>query len=138
MGVATAAALPPRIVVGDRIGAVKLGEPRALVRKELGRGTPVRIEGNPFRFYSKVGIYVLYPPNRHVPRRVFVVMTRSARYTTTSGIGVGSSLRQLRRAVNVGCHPSGRLVVCFHGPAPLTSFVLSNTKRVMEISIASN
>ena len=73
MGVAAAAALPPRIVVGDRIGAVKLGEPRAQVRRELGRGTPVRIEGNPFRFYSRVGIYVLYPPNRRVPRRVFVL-----------------------------------------------------------------
>lgn len=137
IGVATASS-SPGIVIGHRIGAVKLGEPRAQVRKTLGRGAPVRVEGNSFRCYSKLGICVLYPPNRRLPRRVFVVMTRSARYTTRSGIGVGSSLRQLRRAVNVGCHPSGRFVACFHGPSPLTSFVLSNTKRVTEIAIASN
>jgi hypothetical protein len=132
-----AAASRPGIVISHRIGVVKLGEPRAQVTKMLGRGTPVRVEGNPFRFYSKAGIYVLYPPNRSLPRRVFVVMTRSARYTTASGLGVGSSLRQLRRAVDVGCHPSGRFV-CYHGPTPLTSFVLSNTKHVREIGIASN
>jgi hypothetical protein len=139
--ISVAAAVPPttRIVIGYRIGAVKLGEPRAQVTKMVGRGTPVRVEGNPFRFYSKVGIYVLYPPNRSLPRRVFVVMTRSARYTTASGIGVGSSLRQLRRAVHVDCHPSGRFVVCYHRPRPLTSFLISsNTKRVREIAIASN
>jgi hypothetical protein len=137
IGVAAAAPTPTGIVFGSRIGVVKLGEPRAQVTKELGRGSPVRVHGNPFRFYSKVGIYVLYPPNRDLPRRVFVVMTRSVRYSTSSGISVGSSLRQLRRVVRVDCHPAGRFVVCYHRPRPLTSFLISD-KRVREIAIASN
>jgi hypothetical protein len=140
--ISVAAAVPPptRIVMGYRIGAVKLGEPRAQVTKALGRGSPVRVHGDRnFWSYSKVGIYLLYPPNRDLPRRVFVVMTRSARYSTRSGVGVGSSLRQLRRAVRVGCHPAGRFVVCYHRPRPVTSFLISsNTKRVREIAIASN
>jgi hypothetical protein len=56
---------------------------------------------------------------------------------TASGIGVGSSLRQLRRAIDVSCHTSVRFSICYHG-RPVTSFVLSNTKRVKEIGIASN
>lgn len=136
--VTAVAAMPPGVVIGHRIGAVKVGESRAEVTKALGRGTPVRVEGNPFRFYSKAGIYVLYPPNRSLPRRVYVVMTRSARYKTSSGVGVGSSLRQLRRSVHVTCHPSGQSVACYDGARPLTSFLLSKgTKRVTEIGIAS-
>jgi hypothetical protein len=138
IGVGVAAAMPPGIVIGQRIGVLSLGEPQAQITQALGRGTPVRVEGNPFRFYSKVGIYVLYPPNRSLPRHVSVVMTRSARYKTSSGIGVGSSLGRLRRAVHLNCHPSGKSVVCYHGVAPLTSFLLSKaTKRVTEIGIAS-
>jgi hypothetical protein len=136
-GVAVAA-ISPRIVIGHRIGAVTVGEPRTRVAKALGRGTPVQVEGNPFRFYSKVGIYVLYPPNRSLPRRVFVVMTRSPRYKTDSGIGVGSSLRELRRAVHVSCHPSGQSLACYEGVKPLTSFLVSKTtKRITQIGIAS-
>ena len=136
--VAVAAATAPGIVIGHRIGAVRIGEPKARVTRALGRGIPVRVEGNPFLFYSKAGIYVLYPPNRSLPRRVFVVMTRSARYETSSGVGIGSSLRQLQRAVHVNCRSSGQSLVCYEGVAPLTSFRLSKaTKRVTEISIAS-
>lgn len=137
VGVAVATTAP-RIVIGRRIGAVTVGEPRTRLTKALGRGTPVQVEGNPFRFYSKAGIYVLYPPNRSLPRHVFVVMTRSPRYKTNSGIGVGSSLRQLRRAVHVSCHQSGKSVACYQGVRPLTSFLLNNaTKRITEIGIAS-
>lgn len=135
---AAVAAIPSKIVIGHRIGAVSVGEPRAQVTKTLGRGAPVQVEGNLFRFYAKVGIYVLYPPKPSLPRHVFVVMTRSSRYKTSSGIGVGSTLRQLRQAIHVSCHPSAKSLACYEGARPLTSFLLSSaTKRITEIGIAS-
>jgi len=130
----------PGIVIGRRIGAVKVGESKAQIVKALGRGTPAQVEGNPARFYGKLGIYVLYPPKRSLPRRVFIVETRSARYKTSSRIGVGSSLRQLQRAVQVTCFgASPHSTLCRHAdPAAPTGFLLSkSTKRIVAISIAS-
>ena len=135
VGVAVAAT--PGIVIGHRIGAVKLDEPKAQVIKALGRGTSALVEGNRARFYRKLGIYVLYPPKRSLPQRVFVIETRSDRYKTSSGIGVGSSLRQLRRAVDVTCHASGRSIVCYHRAAPTSFLLRKSNKRITAISVAS-
>ena len=101
------------IALDHRIGPVSLNEPRVEITNALGQGIPVRLEGNRFRFYSKVGIYVLYPNG--VQQRAAVIETRSARYKTRSGIGVGSSLRQLRQAIQVTCHRSGPSIQCYHG-----------------------
>lgn len=127
------------IALDHRIGPVLLNEPRAQVTKALGRGVPVHLEGNRFRFYWKVGIYVLYPKG---PRqRAAIIETRSAQYTTRSGVRVGSSLRALRHAVRVKCHRSGQSIQCYHGlngpSRPGTSFLINGaTKRVTRIALA--
>lgn len=127
------------IAIDHRIGPVSLNEPRAQITKVLGQGVSVRVEGNTFRFYSKVGIYVLYPSGMQT--RAAIVETRSARYRTSSGIGVGSSLRQLRRALSVECRRSGRSIQCYHGlngpSKPGTSFLLNGaTRRITRIALA--
>lgn len=127
------------IVLDHRIGPVSLNEPRAQITNALGPGVAVRLEGNRFRFYSTVGIYVLYP--KGVQQRAAVIETRSARYKTSSGIGVGSSLRQLRHAIRVTCHRSGPHIQCYHGfggpSRPGTSFLLNGaTRRVSRIAVA--
>lgn len=68
------------IVLDQRIGPVRLNEPRVQITKALGRGTAVHLEGNRFRFYWRVGIYVLYPKGARP--RAAIIETRSARYKT--------------------------------------------------------
>lgn len=139
VGVAAAGTARPGIALGHRIGLVSFGEPRATVTYALGRGVSVRLAGARFRFYSKGRIYVAYPPPG-VRQRVSFIVTRSARYKTRSGVGVGSSLRQLRRGVSVKCYGSPVPTTCQHENAninlPLTVFNIdSATKRVTEVAI---
>ena len=127
------------IALDHRIGPVRLNEPRVQITKALGRGIAVRLEGNRFRFYWKVGIYVFYPTGAR--QRAAIIETRSARYKARSGVRVGSSLRQLRRAIRVKCHRSGQSIQCYHGldgpSRPGTSFLINGaTKRITRIALA--
>lgn len=138
-GVAAAGTTRPGIALNHRIGLVSFGEPRATVTKALGQGVSVRLAGARFRFYSKGRIYVAYPPPG-MRQRVSFILTRSVRYKTRSGIGVGSSLRQLRLGVSVKCYGSPVPSTCQHEDAninlPLTVFNINRaTKRVFEVAI---
>jgi hypothetical protein len=62
VGVAAAGTVRPGIALDHRIGPVTIGEPKAQVRKALGPGVTVRLNGHRFRFYRKAGLYVVYSP----------------------------------------------------------------------------
>ena len=146
----TAAKRPPRLGIGldRRIGAVHIGEPKSQVEAALGSGvsqSPTGLRG-PYVFYPQAELYVGY-----YKTRALAVITESARYKTTSGAGVGTTLEQLRKRVNVTCegdgfihgklaHPSADPGECSHERAnrnhPFTAFVLDiETKRVTQIQI---
>ena len=142
VGVAAAGTVRPGIALDHRIGPVTIGEPKAQVRKALGPGVTVRLNGHRFRYYRKAGLYVVFSPGppKGVRQIVFFVVTRSARYKTRSGVGVGSSLRQLRRHVRVRCYGYPVPRQCQHEPAnvnrPFTGFQIDpTTKRVIEVLI---
>ena len=141
MGVAAAGTARPGIALDHRIGPVHVGEPRAQIEKDSGPAVAAHLRGNKLWFYPKVNIYVSYAPGpiTRLNQVAFFVVTGSARYRTRSGVGVGSSLRQLRRGVTVSCH-SGNLIVCRHEKAnsklPFTVFdVDPRTKRVVAVAI---
>ena len=140
-GVAAAGPARPGIALDHRIGPVKVGEPRARIEKDSGPAVAVRRDGKTLSFYPRVGIYVSYAPGplTRLNQVAFSIMTRSARYETTSGIGVGSPVRQLRRRIRVKCYP-GNLIVCQHERAnnnkPFTVFDVDHrTKRVIAVAI---
>lgn len=112
------------ILLNHRIGPVILGEPQGQVRQALGPGTTAQWDGHRLRFYPKAGIYAAY-----AGKDVFLVMTRSARYETKTGAGVGSTVNQLRRRVGVTCDYGD----CQHGYSPSggpgTTFLVNRTTR---------
>jgi len=140
-GVAAAGTGRPGIALSHRIGPVSVGESREKIEKYSGPGVAVRLDANKLWFYAKVGIYVSYAPGplTRLNQVAFSIVTRSARYRTRSGVGVGSSLRELRRRIRVTCH-HGRPLFCQHDTRnsnlPLTVFdVDRTTKRVTAVAI---
>ena len=133
------------IVLDHRIGPVSFLEQEPHVTKELGAGVAVSLDGHRLRFYPKVGIYVGYPPNppKGKPTVAGFIVTRSARFKTPSGVGVGSTLRQLRHRVRVRCYGGTPVSVpdtCQHEKAninlPFTVFNIDpTTKRITQVAI---
>jgi hypothetical protein len=99
---ALAATSPTRIVPGKRIGPVSLAEERAVVEAAVGPGkviatVPTETLPREVVYYTKVNVTGWFdtPEASTTTNRI---ATRRRRYRTASGIGVGSTRRQLRRA----------------------------------------
>jgi hypothetical protein len=134
---------PPQrgITLDHRIGPVSFRESEPKVTKALGDGVSALFSRHRVRFYPNAGIYVDYapgPPNGK-PKIAIIIVTRSPRYKTRSGVGVGSSLQQLRRSVKVTCYPAVRPGTCQHERAninlPFTVFNLDGTGRVTQVAV---
>jgi hypothetical protein len=99
---ALAATNPNRIVPGKRIGPVSLAEERAVIEAAVGPGKviatmPTETLPHEVVYYTKVNVTGWFdtPEASTTTNRI---ATRRRRYRTASGIGVGSTRRQLRRA----------------------------------------
>ena len=86
------------ILVGKGIGGVRLGMSQAAVRKVLGPPVHVVLARNEFGAYTEFR-YRGYTVDFQEHTKVTSVSTTLARERTPSGVGVGSTLSQVRAKV---------------------------------------
>ena len=133
------------LVLDRSIGVVTLKESRARIERDIGKGTVISSKldhsarPEPLReeqvAYKSAGLVVWYISNTHQGPIGIVVETTSARYRTSGGVGVGTSLEDLRKGAAVECY--GPDCQHFHGHnKPGTSFRLTRPGgRVAQIVI---
>jgi hypothetical protein len=97
---------PGSLIVLDRsIGGVSLKEHRSDIESTVGRGVFVmrdQIHGDVIG-YPKVGLEVFYAPGPDRREIAIEVFATSARYRTSHGVHVGSSLSEVKSIEGVQC-----------------------------------
>jgi hypothetical protein len=128
---------PQTIVLEHSIGPVTLHESLQDVERAIGRGTTIHNDqhfGHEIRYPN--GLDVFYAPGPKDEEAVFAVLTTSPSYRTSAGLGVGSSLGDVKALGGVACHGSA---VCQHGAnapgRPGTGFLFRDGK-VWRVQIA--
>lgn len=128
------------VVLGRSIGPISFGETKAKIQAAYGKGQLVTLKqgtANPrVVFYPAVSVGVIYAARQGKPA-VYILETDAPQYRTKSGIGVGSTVAQLRK-IGADCRPLEG--ICGLGNSkskPFTTFFLDDRgTRVTRIAIA--
>jgi hypothetical protein len=118
------------IVLEHSIGPVTLRESLQDVERAIGQGRTIHDDqhfGHEIRYPD--GLDVFYAPGPKDEEAVFAVLTTSPSYRTSAGLGVGSSLGDVKALSGVTCHGSAACQHGANGPRqPGTAFLLRDGK----------
>jgi len=91
-----------------RMGAATYGEQRQRLEATLGPGRTTKLDNysGHWILYPRAALYVGYLKLKGEERAIALV-TQSSRYRTPSGVGVGTSVAELRKRVKIACNGDG-------------------------------
>ena len=137
-------AKPPQastlLVLGRRIGPIFFGETKAKIESAYGRGQVVRLPPTNAAvvFYPAVSIGVIYVPNSRGKAAAEILETAASQYRTKAGIGVGSTVGQLKK-IGADCGLTvGSCQLGVSSSKPGTTFFFGGQRpRVVRVAIST-
>jgi hypothetical protein len=141
-GASTHTSKSTRLILGRSIGPISFGEKKTKIEAAYGRGQKVALKSGTARavvvFYPAVSIGVVYGANSQGKAAVAILETDARQYHTRSGIGVGSTVANLKK-IGAECGLTvGSCQLGISASKPGTTFLLDEQgTRVSRVAIST-
>jgi hypothetical protein len=141
-GASTHTSKNTRLILGRSIGPISFGETKTKIEADYGRAQRVTWKSGTARpvvdFYPAVSIGVIYSANSQGKPAAVILETDAPQYHTRSGIGVGSTVANLKKnGVECGLTVDSCQIGISTSKPGTTFFLDDQGTRVARVAIAT-